>query len=97
MNASTNDNSPAAKGLRAWWRSPPRHGMARLLAPYEYRHLRFSGVVRLVGGSVAAVAGLICLSYSVYGWAAFFLVIGALNLAGGYWELNLARSASGET
>jgi hypothetical protein len=84
----------AAKGLRGWWLSPPRHGMALLLAPFEYRHLRFFGVVRLVGGSVAAVAGVICLSYSVYGWAAFFLVIGALDLAGGYWELTLARSAS---
>ena len=71
--------------------------MARLLAPFEYRHLRFFGVVRLVGGSVAAVAGVICLSYSVYGWAAFFLVIEALDLAGGYWELTLARSASART
>ena len=87
----------AAKSLRGWWLSPPRHGMARLLAPFEYRHLRFFGVVRLVGGSVAAVAGVICLSYSVYGWAAFFLLVGALDLAGGYWELTLARSASART
>jgi hypothetical protein len=91
-----NDHT-AAKGLRGWWRSPPRHGMARLLAPYEYRHLRFFGVARLVGGAVAAVAGLICLSYSAYGWAAFFLVIAALNFAGGYWELTLARSTSART
>jgi hypothetical protein len=95
MNAP-NDHT-AARGLRGWWRSPPRHGMARLLAPFEYRHLRLFGVVRLVGASVAAVAGLICLSYSVYGWAAFFLVIGALNLAGGYWELTIARSPSART
>ncbi len=27
------------------------------------------------------------LSYGVYAWAAFFLVIGALNLAGGAWYL----------
>ena len=71
--------------------------MALLLAPFEYRHLRFFGVVRLIGGSVAAVAGVICLSYSVYGWAAFFLLVGALDLAGGYWELGLARSASART
>ena len=94
---NTPNHHIAAKGLRGWWQSPTRHGMARLLAPYEYRHLRFFGVTRIVGGSIAAGAGLICLSYSVYGWAAFFLIIGALNLAGGCWELTLARSAPPRT
>lgn len=87
-----NDNT-AAKGLRGWWLCPPRRGMRRLLAPFEYRHLRLFGVTRIVGGTVAAVAGVVCLSYSVYGWAVFFLVLGALNLAGGYWELTIAGSA----
>jgi hypothetical protein len=95
MNAP-NDHT-AAKGLREWWQSPPRHGMARLLAPYEYRHLRFFGVLRLLGGTAGAVAGAICLFYSAYGWAAFFLAVGALNLAGGYWELTIARSAAAQT
>jgi hypothetical protein len=44
-----------------------------------------------------AAAGVVCLSYAVYGWAAFFLVVGALNLACGYWELTIARSASART
>ena len=39
-------------------------------------------------------AAVVCLSYEAYGWAAFFLVVGALNLAGGYWELTIARSPS---
>jgi hypothetical protein len=94
---NTHNDHTAAKGLRAWWQSPPRHGMARLLAPYEYRHLRLFGVTHVVGGSIAAVAGLICLSYSAYGWAAFFLIIGALNLGGGYWELTLARDTPART
>jgi len=94
--SAPNDNT-AAKRLRGWWLSPPRSGMQRLLAPFEYRHVRVFGVIRLVGGMVAAAAGVVCLSYSVYGWAAFFLVVGALNLAGGYWELTLARSASART
>ena len=34
------------------------------------------------------------LSNGVYGWAAFFLVIAALNLAGGSWFLSIARSKS---
>ena len=90
MNAP--NDSTAAKGLRGWWLSPPRPGMQRLINPLEYRHLRFFGGVRIVGGSVAAAAGVVCLAYGVYGWAAFFLIIGALNLAGGYWYLTIPRS-----
>ncbi len=87
-----NDNT-AGNRLRAWWRSPPRTGVQLLIAPYEYRHLRLFGVTRVAGGSVAAGAGLICLGYRAYGWAAFFLVIAALNLAGGYWYITIDRSA----
>jgi hypothetical protein len=92
MNAP--DANTAAKGLRGWWASPRRPGMQRLIVPYEYRHLRFFGGGRIAGGSVAATAGVVCLSYGVYGWAAFFLVLGTLNLAGGYWYLTVAHSAS---
>jgi len=94
MNASSDK---AAKGLRGWWASPPRPGMQRLINPWEYRRLRVFGVMRIAGGSVAAAAGVVCLSYGVYGWAAFFLVIAALNLAGGCWYLAIARSASART
>jgi hypothetical protein len=91
-----NDNA-APNGLRGWWASPPRSGMRRLIVPWEYRHLRVSGSARIAGGSVAAAAGVVCLSYGVYGWAAFFLVLGALNLGGGYWYITIARSASAQT
>ena len=86
-----------SKGLRGWWLTPPRPGIYRLIPPWVYRHLRFFGVAGIAGGSVAAAAGLICLSYSVYGWAAFFLVLATLNLAGGYWYLTIARSAAART
>jgi hypothetical protein len=92
MNAP--NGNATAKGLRGWWLTPPRPGMQRLIHPWAYRHLRFFGVGHIAGGSVAAAAGLICLSYGVYGWAAFFLAIAALNLAGGCWYLSIARSAS---
>ena len=95
MNAS-NDNTEA-HGLRGWWASPPRPGMHRLINPWEYRHLRAFGITRVAGGSVAAAAGVVCLSYGVYGWAAFFLVLAALDLAAGYWYLTIARSASART
>ena len=91
-----NDNTPW-KRLRGWWLTPPRSGLQRLIHPWEYRRLRFYGVGRIAGGSVAAAASVICLSYGDCGWAAFFLVIGALNLAGGSWYLAIARSASART
>jgi hypothetical protein len=56
-----------------------------------------AGITRVAGGSVASAAGVICLAYGVYGWAAFFLVIGALNLAGGYWYITIAPSAAART
>jgi hypothetical protein len=89
-----NDKDTARQRLRAWWLSPPRSGAQLLIAPYEYRHLRGFGVARIVGGCIAVGAGLICLAYSAYGWAAFFLIIGALNLAGGWWYLTIDRGTS---
>jgi hypothetical protein len=94
MNAP-NDN--AWKRLRGWWLTPPRPGLQRLIHPWEYRRLGFYGVTRTAAGSVAAAAGFICLAYGVYGWAAFFLVVAALNIAAGCWELAIARSASAQT
>ena len=91
------DDNTAPRGLHGWWASPPRPGLHRLIAPWEYRHLSASGITRIAGGSVAAAAGVVCLSYGVYGWAAFFLVLGALNLAGGYWYITIARSESART
>ncbi len=92
MNAP-NDNT-APRGLREWWADPPRSGMQRLIIPWEYRHVRSFGIVRIAGGLIAVTAGLVCLSYSAYAWAAFFLVIGTLNLAGGWWYTSIARSQS---
>ena len=90
MNAP--GDSTAARGLRGWWLSPPRPGLYRLISPWEYRHLRAAGITRLAGGGVAVGAGVVCLSYGARGWAAFFLVIGALDVAGGYWYLTIDRA-----
>ena len=82
------------KGPRGWQASVPRPGIYRLIPPWAHRHLRFYGVGHIAGGAVAAAAGVICLAYGVYGWAAFFLVVAALNLGGGCWYLTINRSAS---
>ena len=91
MNAPHDDT--AFTRLRRWWLAPPRPGLQRLINPWEYRHLRGFGRMRIAGGSVAAAAGVVCLLYGVFGWAAFFLVLAALNIAGGYWYVTVARSA----
>ncbi len=85
-------NTP--NGLRGRWLSPPRPGAQRLIAPWEYRHLRGFGLTRITGGSLAGAAGVVCLAYGAHRWAAFFALLGMLNLAGGYWYLRIARSAS---
>ena len=86
------NDTTARKRLREWWAYPPRRGIQRLISPWEYRHLRVFGITRIVGGAVAVLAGVICLPYAAYGWAAFFLVLGGLNLAGGCWYTAIARS-----
>ncbi|HEY2551280.1 MAG TPA: hypothetical protein VGI64_11955 [Streptosporangiaceae bacterium] len=85
------------KGLRGSWQAPARSGSSRLIPPWVYRHPRFFGAGHMAGGSIAVAAGLICLSYGVYGWAALFLVIGLLHVAGGYWYLTVAHSAAART
>lgn len=94
MNAP-NDRT-AAERLRTWWLTPPRAGIQRLISPWEYRHSRAFGATHVFGGSVAVAAGVVCFAYRAYGWAAFFLVLGALHLAGGYWLLTIDRSASAQ-
>ncbi len=89
MNAQKDNTAP--KGL------PPRSGMRRLIIPLVHRHLRGFGVTHIAGGCVQAAAGLVCLSYGVYPWAAFFLAVAALNLTGGYWYLTIDRSAAART
>jgi len=57
MNAR--DENTVTKRLREWWRSPPRSGVQRLIAPPEYRHVRAFGIARVVGGIVATAADLL--------------------------------------
>ena len=54
-----NDNT-AAKGLRGWKLTPPRHVIRRLINPRAYRHLRAFGVTHIAGGSVAAAVAVVC-------------------------------------
>jgi hypothetical protein len=87
----------AGKGFRGWWASPPRTGIRRIIAPWEYRHLRAIARVRIVGGIVVAGCSVLVLAFGgsdwkAYGWAIAFGVLAAANLAFAGWELSIARS-----
>jgi hypothetical protein len=95
MNAS-NDNT-AARGLRAWWLTPPRSGMQRIIHPWEYRHLRGFASLHIGSGIVAAGIGLFVLARAGNAWAIFgaaLLAVAAVHVSFALWELSIARSAS---
>jgi hypothetical protein len=98
MDASSDSTVP--KGLRGWWLSPPRSGMRRFLAPWEYRHLRPFAALHIVGGTVALVLGGIVLSLVTNAWlilGVFWMVVALANYAVAYWELSIAESVTPQT
>ncbi len=100
MHAPNDNTGP--KGLRGWWASPPRSGMRRIIAPWEYRHLRAWAGVRITFGVVLAGLAVVTLAFGgndgkTYGWAAAFLAAAAAVFSFAYWELTIARSESART
>jgi hypothetical protein len=94
MNASNVNAAPG--GLRGWWASPPRSGMRRLIAPWEYRQLRFWAAVRSGAGIALVALGLITLAVGgndgmTDGWTIAFLAAAAAQFLWAYWELTIAR------
>jgi hypothetical protein len=84
--------------------TPARSGLRRLVTPWEYRHRRAVGGVRLAAGGFQAGVGAVLLSLGLqagtsrerrtcFGWAAWFLVFGALNVLGGGLDLAADRAA----
>ena len=101
------DNS-TGQGLRAWWLTPQRPRLQRLISPWEYRHLPVSGVTRAAAGGFQLGIGLVLLSLGrsaetdqerrkMYRLSAWFLVPAAGNLASGYWYTTIVRSAPPQT
>lgn len=100
MNALKDNTAP--KGLRGWWTSPPRSGMRRIIAPWEYRHLRAWAGVRIAFGIVLADLGVVTLSFGgddrkTYAWTMVFLALAAAQFSFAFWEMTIARSASPRT
>ena len=102
MNAQ-NDNTPASSTTNWWrWGTPPRPGMQRIIAPWEYRHLRAFARVRMAAGAVLIGLGVVTLfggsfTAKAVGWAALFLALAAAVFSFAAWELAIARSAAART
>lgn len=90
MNAQ--DDNPA----------PSRTGMRRIIPRFEFRRLHAMARVRIAVGTVLVSLGVITLvggSFTAvaFAWAAFFLVLAALQFSVGYWYLAIIRSAPPRT
>jgi hypothetical protein len=80
-----NGETPA-QGLRDWWASPPRSGWRRLIAPWEYRHLRAWAGIRVASGAILVGLGAVTLSFGgtnreTYEWTTAFLAAAAAQFA----------------
>jgi hypothetical protein len=82
--------------------TPSRTGMRRIIPRFEFRRLRTMARVRIASGVVLVGLGVITLvggSFEAvaFAWAAFFLVLAALQFSVGYWYLAILRSAPSPT
>ena len=79
--------------------TPRRSVLERILIrSWEYRRLRFFAGVHIAAGVVGLGLGFITLVGGSFTpkavvWAAFFLVLAALQFSVGYWYLAIVRSA----
>ena len=88
--------------------TPLQSLMKRTMLPWEYRHLRAVASVRFAAGGFMLALGLVLVSLGrqadtgqerrkCYRWAAFFLVMAALQFSGGCLDMAVARSAPPRT
>ncbi|HTX84717.1 MAG TPA: hypothetical protein VME44_21215 [Streptosporangiaceae bacterium] len=82
MNAS-NDNTALS-----------RTGMRRVISPWAFDHLRLSAAIRFAVTAFLVTLAAFLFAFGRGGWAALPLAGAAVNLAWGYWELTIARSAA---
>jgi hypothetical protein len=82
--------------------APSRTGMRRIIPPFAFRRLHAVARVHVVVGTVGVGLGVITLVGGSFTpkaivWAAFFLVLAALQFSVGYWYLGIVRSAAPRT
>jgi hypothetical protein len=83
--------------------TPSRSGLRRLIVPWEYRHLHAVASARFAAGGFTLGIGVVLISLGnsagtdrerrkCHRWAAWFLVITALQFSGGFLDMTVARS-----
>jgi hypothetical protein len=82
--------------------APSRTGMRRIIPRFEFRRLHTMARVRTAVGTVLVGLGVITLvggsfTAKAIAWAAFFLVLAALQFSVSYWYLAIIRSAPPRT
>ncbi len=82
--------------------APSRTGMRRIIPRFEFRRLHAMARLRIGAGVVCVGVSFITLVGGSFTpkaivWAAFFLVLAALQLSVGYWYLAIVRSAAPRT
>jgi hypothetical protein len=82
--------------------TPSRTGMRRLIPRFEFRRLHAMARVHIVVGIALVGLSVITLAGGsfravVIAWAAFFLVLAALQFSVGYWFLAIVRPAPART
>jgi hypothetical protein len=82
--------------------APSRTGMRRLIPRFAFRRLHAIARVHIAVGTVGVGIGVITLvggsfTPEAIAWAAFFLVLAALQFSAGYWYLAIIHSAPSRT
>lgn len=82
--------------------APSRTGMRRIIPRFEFRRLHGMARVHIAVGAVLVGLGVITLTGGSFtavavAWAAFFLVLAALQFSVGCWFLAIIRSAPSRT
>jgi hypothetical protein len=82
--------------------APSRTGVRRIIPRFAFRRLHAVARMHIGAGTVLAGLGIITLAGGSFtpkaiAWAAFFLVLAALQLSVGSWYLAIVRSAAPRT
>ena len=82
--------------------APSRTGMRRVIPRFEFRRLHAMARVHIVVGTVLVGISVITLAGGSFkaaavAWAAFFLMLAAVQLSVGYWFLAIVRPAPART
>ena len=82
--------------------APSRTGVRRIIPRFAFRRLHAVARMHIGAGTVVAGLGVITLAGGSFkaaavAWAAFFLMLAALQLSVGYWFLAIVRPAPART